>query len=135
MVVQKKRARQKHIEKMSHLMCRADASGDGRPSRKEFQTILENPTMKLWLSAQDIDVGDSALLFDLLDNGDGELTPNELCSGISRLKGPARSFDIYGALHMITNIGWDIKRIQATLQRQDERMYEIGNNDATKTEL
>merc|ERR1712137_1477867 len=120
---------------MGSLLRKADASGDGTVSLDEFQTLLEDPTMRLWLSAQDIDVGDSALLFDLLDNGDGELTANELCSGISRLKGPARSFDIYGALHMITNIGWDIKRIQATLQRQDERIYEIGNNDATKTEL
>merc|ERR1712137_424610 len=110
---------------MGSLLRKADASGDGTVSLDEFQTLLEDPTMRLWLSAQDIDVGDTALLFDLLDNGDGELTADDLCCGISRLKGPARSFDMYGVMHMITHLGSAVKRIEAKLEHGIEKDYKI----------
>merc|ERR1712007_354357 len=52
MVVQRKRSKKKHVEKMKRLVKTADKSQDGTVSREEFQTVLEDPTMILWLSAQ-----------------------------------------------------------------------------------
>merc|ERR1712137_576271 len=74
MIVQKKRAQQKHARKMQRLMRAADQSGDGALEREELRNVLACPDVKTWLAAQDLDIDDADLLFNLLDNGDGSLT-------------------------------------------------------------
>merc|ERR1712137_1009194 len=79
-------------------------SGDGLVSLEEFRELFRDKQLKMWLAAQDIEVQDAGLLFDLIDDGDGELSCAELLFGMSRLKGPARSLDLYGMMHMIKNL-------------------------------
>merc|ERR1712007_117014 len=107
---------QQHQNKMRHLVEQADTSGDGLVSQEEFENVFRDQSMKLWLSAQEIDVGDIALIFDLIDNGDGKLTCAEICHGMSLLKGPARSFDVYGMMHMIKNVSSVLENIEAKLE-------------------
>jgi len=58
----------------------------------------------VWFSAQDLDAGDADYLYDLLDDGDGNLTVGELISGVARLKGAARSIDLFGLMHLVANL-------------------------------
>merc|ERR1712137_612395 len=101
MLMQKKRLMQKHARKMKRFMSKADVSGDGGLSRDEFKGILKSEDVRAWFSAQDLDAGDADLLFSLLDTGDEEITADELIVGVSRLKGAARSIDLYGLMHMV----------------------------------
>merc|ERR1711971_733151 len=55
---------------------------------------LNKPWLKTWLQALDIEAHDPNLLFDFLDNGDGQISAQELVGGIARLKGSARSVDL-----------------------------------------
>jgi len=117
MIVQRKRAQEKHQAKMRHFMIIADTNNDHHMSKSEFHAVLQNKAMKMWLAAQDIDVQDIELLYDLMDNGDGQLSCPELCHGISRLKGPARSFDIYGIMHMIKKLSSSVDRVEAKISK------------------
>jgi len=50
--------------------------------------------VKAWLGAQGLDASDATCLFELMDDGSGELETQELVSGVAKLKGPARSLDL-----------------------------------------
>eukprot|EP00434_Breviolum_minutum_P006944 symbB.v1.2.006130.t1/scaffold365.1/size219215/5 len=95
------RTRQKavatHVDKMRQFFEEADTSRDGRIDFEEFQAIMQNKEVKIWLSAMELDVRDVRQLFDLLDrtgDSDGTLSAEELVMGIAKLRGPARSIDI-----------------------------------------
>jgi len=111
MVLQKMRAQQRHGSKMRQFLSKADSSGDGTLHREELKKVLFNPVVKMWLSAQELDVMDADLLFDLLDNGDGEITGRELIGGVARLKGPARSIDLYSLMHMTSCLESTMKTV------------------------
>merc|ERR1712137_885311 len=101
MVMQKKRLMEKHARKMRQFIQKADMSGDGALSREEFKGVLKSEDVKAWFAAQEIDAADADLLFSLLDTGDEELTADELVVGVTRLKGAAKSIDLYGLMHMV----------------------------------
>ena len=46
------------------------------------------------LSAMEIEIHDAELVFDLTDDGDDKMSPNEMIFGFSRLQGFARSGDV-----------------------------------------
>merc|ERR1712107_76232 len=66
MVVQKKRTQSRHARKMARLLREADESNDGFLQRDELKKVLSNHEVKTWLGAQELDVDDVDLLFDLL---------------------------------------------------------------------
>ena len=47
----------------------------------------------------ELEVGDVHRVFKLLDDGDGTITFDELCKGISRLKGASRAIDMATVMH------------------------------------
>lgn len=49
---------------------------------------------RTWLAAQELPVHDPHVLFNLLDDGDAELTAEELVKGVERLKGTAKGIDL-----------------------------------------
>jgi len=93
----KARELKKHESKMRLLFESADADGDGTLDRSEFIQVMDGDTkgtVKKWLSSMGLDVEDTALLFDLINGGDGELDAHELVIGAGKLKGAARSIDL-----------------------------------------
>merc|ERR1719409_1397492 len=84
MIVQKQRDHAKHVDKMSRLFAEADKNKDGTVSRDEFKELLSKEKMNLWLAAMEIEP--TMRLYDFCDDGDDELTANELVEGLARLK-------------------------------------------------
>jgi len=129
MVVQKKRAQQKHAQKMERLLKEADSSHDGNIQRDEFQNLLKDVTVRTWLAAQEVEAGDAHLLFDLMDDGDHQLTAEELCHGMARLKGAARSIDLVGLMHMTNQVSHTVDTICSRLNHHappEERIPPLG---------
>eukprot|EP00435_Cladocopium_sp_Y103_P060332 s215_g22.t1 len=62
--------------------------------RSEFVEIMNIPEVRTWLAAQELPVQDPNILFNLLDDGDAELTAEELVKGVERLKGTAKGIDL-----------------------------------------
>jgi len=109
MIIQKQRLKKKHSQKMRLLLEEADMGGDGKVGWFEFKNIMEEPRVKTWLSAMELDVRDIRAFFDMLDDGDHEIDLNELIDGVSRLKGNARSLDMVTLLY-------DTRRIITSMQ-------------------
>lgn len=98
MVVQKTRANKSNAAKMMKLFDQADTEGDGGLTFDQFIKVTSDPFVKTWLSAMELSVHDLPGLFQLMDDGDGRLTPAELIAGVDRLKGGARGVDMVTVL-------------------------------------
>eukprot|EP00812_Abedinium_dasypus_P008164 NODE_204_length_1815_cov_361.326136.p1 GENE.NODE_204_length_1815_cov_361.326136~~NODE_204_length_1815_cov_361.326136.p1 ORF type:complete len:449 (-),score=147.09 NODE_204_length_1815_cov_361.326136:453-1613(-) len=94
MVVQKVRTMKRHMKKMGHLLTRLDTSLDGKIDRAEFVALMEDSRLKMWLASMEVECENPNLLFDFIDNGDGQISLFELVRGVARLRGPARSIDL-----------------------------------------
>lgn len=49
--------------------------------------------MEAYFQTLDVDVTEGAALFNMLDDGDGQVTLDEFVDGILRCRGPARALD------------------------------------------
>ncbi|CAJ1328722.1 unnamed protein product [Effrenium voratum] len=94
MMRQKERDRMLHTKKMRTLFAAADESGDGFLDQEEFREIMTSPDIRTWLAAQELPIRDPDVLWKLLDDGDAELTADELVVGVERLKGTAKGIDL-----------------------------------------
>jgi len=82
-----------YVRKLEQIFKAIDHTSDGLVTEDKLTGILSNPTVVAYFQTLDVDVMDSAALFHLLDNGDGEMTMDEFVEGILRCKGPARAMD------------------------------------------
>jgi len=80
-----------HLEK---LFAKLDASGDGLISRDEFNMVLQDDRILTWFAALEVDFKEVAGLFDLLDDGDGEISHEEFIIGVMACKGSAKGTDM-----------------------------------------
>lgn len=82
-----------YVRKLQDIFKAIDNTSDGMVTEDKLSSVLANPTVAAYFHTLDVDVVDSATLFHLLDNGDGEMTMDEFVEGILRCKGPARAMD------------------------------------------
>merc|ERR1712124_113168 len=98
------------MKKMFDLL---DVSQEGRIDRQQFEhTILNNERLCTILESMDLEVHDLKLLFEFIDNGDGEVTMTEFMCGIQRLRGNARSIDLCAMSYSLAAIGQQLTEIQ-----------------------
>jgi len=121
MVVQKRRAAQKHVSKMQKLLMEADSSCDGIIQKDEWVSVLQNPKIQTWLAAQELEVSNPDALFEYLSGGDGGISADELIAGVARLKGPARSMDMVAMMHKTQDIDTQLETILELLENQRHR--------------
>eukprot|EP00811_Abedinium_folium_P007045 NODE_1649_length_2410_cov_11.916338.p1 GENE.NODE_1649_length_2410_cov_11.916338~~NODE_1649_length_2410_cov_11.916338.p1 ORF type:complete len:656 (+),score=142.71 NODE_1649_length_2410_cov_11.916338:1-1968(+) len=130
MVMQKTRTLAKHVAKMKKFLSLADSGKDGTVSPEEFADVLNVPEMRVWFAAQDLEVSDAELLFQLLDdNNDGHLSVDELTVGVARLKGPARSFHLHALMHIVGRMGQSLTDLD---KKVDGLYVRPTNGDASK---
>mmetsp|Transcript_61823 Transcript_61823/g.116896 ORF Transcript_61823/g.116896 Transcript_61823/m.116896 type:complete len:634 (-) Transcript_61823:106-2007(-) len=94
MVIEKTNEKAAFRKEMMRFMQHADTSHDGGLTLAEFVRVCQDEHVKAWLGAQGLDASDATCLFELMDDGSGELETQELVSGVAKLKGPARSLDL-----------------------------------------
>lgn len=116
MILEKGVASRKFKTKMREFVNRADESGEGKLDHDEFIAILTEPDTRTWLAAMDLDVRDPEALFNLLDDGDHIIDADELCAGVSRMKGPARSLDIVLLQKDITFLMQEVQSLSQKMQ-------------------
>lgn len=94
MMRQAEKKRNLHMKKMVRLFQHADTSGDGNLGRSEFRGVMNNAGVQSWLLAQELNVSDPDLLFEMLKNDENEITAEGLVAGVARLAGSAKSLDL-----------------------------------------
>lgn len=94
MLRHKERANNTHRDKMQTLFGMLDENSDGTLDMSEFEEVMRNPSLVMWLAAQELQVADAKDLFKALVGQDGRLSLDQLISGVGTLKGQARSADV-----------------------------------------
>jgi len=115
-------------DKLEELFCAADYDGDGSLTNEEFVDALSIPGVQRYLNMLDVRVQDCRPLFDILDDGDGQITIAEFCKGLMQLKGQARALDIVmlsresaKVLKECQDIRTDLSTVASTLKPLERR--------------
>jgi len=88
-------------KKLKKLFSFADADNDGLVDFNEFQHVLAEEEVKLWLSSMEYDASDPHLLFRLLDaDKSGYIGVDEFIKGMTHLRGQARAMDLLAMMNM-----------------------------------
>jgi len=98
-VMEKLKQKEKFIDKLRSFFIEADTSGDGSLSRTEFEGMLENPAVLNMLHVLELEIYEVTALYNLLDDGEGEVSFEEFLSGAMRLKGSAKAIDAITIAH------------------------------------
>eukprot|EP00747_Dinoflagellata_sp_TGD_P125198 gnl/TRDRNA2_/TRDRNA2_174121_c1_seq9.p1 gnl/TRDRNA2_/TRDRNA2_174121_c1~~gnl/TRDRNA2_/TRDRNA2_174121_c1_seq9.p1 ORF type:complete len:347 (+),score=30.31 gnl/TRDRNA2_/TRDRNA2_174121_c1_seq9:107-1042(+) len=112
-------ARKRHMAKkeflghLSELFVELDHNGDGMLTRSEFDCLMEDETLAFFFNELDIPTKDLQGLFDMLDDGDGNIYLKEFFAGVQRVRGPARSIDIVTVLMSVRDIS---KQMESVMQ-------------------
>lgn len=93
LVVERLRKKDEYVAKLEAVFKAIDKAGDGMITEERLTDILSHPKVEAYFQTLDIDVQESANLFHIIDNGDGEVTLEEFIDGIMRCKGQARAVD------------------------------------------
>merc|ERR1711893_206261 len=107
------------MKKINRLFQHADEDGDGAIDVDEFEHMLQDPDIKIWLSALELDVQDHSELFRNLDKDrNGSLSIYELVDGVRRLKGTAKNYDVTTLLSSQQEIMTILRELPAAVMRE-----------------
>eukprot|EP00747_Dinoflagellata_sp_TGD_P125192 gnl/TRDRNA2_/TRDRNA2_174121_c1_seq2.p1 gnl/TRDRNA2_/TRDRNA2_174121_c1~~gnl/TRDRNA2_/TRDRNA2_174121_c1_seq2.p1 ORF type:complete len:346 (+),score=34.66 gnl/TRDRNA2_/TRDRNA2_174121_c1_seq2:107-1039(+) len=118
-------ARKRHAAKaefLSHLyelFAELDVDGDGIITREEFDCLMTDETLNFLFNELDIATKDLRGLFDMLDDGDGEMYLSEFFSGVQRVRGPARSIDVVNLLMAVRDVSKQVESVRQDVAHLD----------------
>jgi Ca2+-binding EF-hand superfamily protein len=104
LVAEQSAKRIKVLNKLNELFKEADKSGDGLLDRDEFEQVLGHPEVRLYLQSLELDIHEEKALFQLIDDGDDNITYAEFINGVMRLKGQARSLDVVAMMRDLSKL-------------------------------
>mmetsp|Transcript_65691 Transcript_65691/g.182852 ORF Transcript_65691/g.182852 Transcript_65691/m.182852 type:complete len:619 (+) Transcript_65691:106-1962(+) len=92
---QKEIRKERDLAELHGLFTMMDADGSGTLSWQEFKASFKDPDMCMKWAMLDYRPEECKELFELLDDGDGEIETQEFFEGLARMKGAAQSKDIF----------------------------------------
>jgi len=97
--------KEKYCNEMRALFAEMDSDGSGSVSFLEVQQYLEDPRVQGYFTALGLDPNDTERLFKLIDTDNtGDVDIGEFLDGCIRLKGQARSIDVYSIMRDLKNL-------------------------------
>lgn len=124
LILMRERQVAQYVRRMEYFFNLTDVDHNGKFSWEEFMLMIRDERSKVWLSGMGLDVHDAQLTFELLDDGDGSLTTEELVRGFSRLRGEARSIDVLALLQttrrvemLVGQVGDHVRQLQLSSLR------------------
>jgi len=122
MILKRRKESESYEKKLKSLFAAIDNDGDATLSRKEFNHIIADPDLNVWMGALDIDPCDLEGLFSLLDNGDGLVSVDEFLNGATRLRGPARSIDMAQVLTSLDRLKLQVTEVHRNTGAADSEL-------------
>jgi len=103
LIVQEKEEEKKiAILHMKEVFRQLDIDHSGQISMDEVEHFLQEPNLRKYVEALDIEATDTRMLFKLLDRDmSGNINSDEFCEGCLRLKGAARSIDVHALIFQV----------------------------------
>lgn len=116
---------ERYAAKLKGFFIEADTDGSGRLSWEEFETHLQNPSVKAYFHALELDVSSADALFRILDaDGSGEVGVSEFVEGCMWLKNQAKSLDIKMLMYQNEMV---FARLNKFIQYAEDRLGFIEN--------
>mmetsp|Transcript_101141 Transcript_101141/g.286625 ORF Transcript_101141/g.286625 Transcript_101141/m.286625 type:complete len:641 (-) Transcript_101141:106-2028(-) len=110
--------KEKYVHEMRDLFMEMDREGCGTIGLQDITECLEDPRVQGYFAALGLDPSDTERLFNLIDNdGSGDVDVGEFLEGCVRLKGNARSIDIYTLMHDMKSLENKVDIIAAEMMR------------------
>merc|ERR1712228_905693 len=98
------------------LFAEMDQDGIGTISLDDVKVYFKDPRVMGFFTALGLDPNDTERLFSLIDDdGSGDVDVNEFLDGCLRLKGQARSIDVYAVMHDIRGLDGKICELSELL--------------------
>ncbi|CAE8632818.1 unnamed protein product [Polarella glacialis] len=117
----------KYTQKVKSLFQSVDLSSDGTISFEEFALLVETPKLKFWMDQLELEYHDMLGLFEMLDdNGDGEISMKEFSEGAGRLKGTAKTIDIW---RLETKLEVLLTRLLAATAHDSANLRPLGKSE------
>eukprot|EP00929_Paragymnodinium_shiwhaense_P007278 TRINITY_DN111205_c0_g1_i1.p1 TRINITY_DN111205_c0_g1~~TRINITY_DN111205_c0_g1_i1.p1 ORF type:complete len:754 (-),score=166.08 TRINITY_DN111205_c0_g1_i1:159-2420(-) len=83
------------VRQVMELFFEADKTGSGRLSLDDLEQVVQEPNIRAFFTALELDMSSASRVFKLLDrSGDGLLEPTEFVEGCIELRGVAKKVDI-----------------------------------------
>mmetsp|Transcript_11089 Transcript_11089/g.34674 ORF Transcript_11089/g.34674 Transcript_11089/m.34674 type:complete len:366 (-) Transcript_11089:98-1195(-) len=121
MVQKEMELKEMYVKEMQSLFSQMDEDDSGTISLHEIQEYLDDPRVKSYFQALGLDPQDSERLFVLLDDdGSGDVGVQEFIDGCLRLKGAARSIDVYALLRMCGRLETRLLTLEHRLLHPDD---------------
>jgi len=115
MIKEKDAASAACIKSLDRLFNELDESGDGHISFHEFSTVMSSNRIKSWFRAMEVDVSDLKALFDMMDDGDGEISREEFITSVKKIKGGSTTIDMLALLQETRKSAKSVVWIKDTL--------------------
>lgn len=128
MVMQKERKKRATQEKMHKLFKAADASGDGLVCLPEFLRVMESPTVRTWLAAQELEIQDPKGFFEDMGGDDGTISAEDMMTKVLRLKGSARQIDLMDITDRVAELQSSIKAIETSLRSLPRVSFSVADS-------
>jgi len=128
MIAETLRDKEKYAKKLRQLFEAVDEEGTGKVPLETFKQVLGDPAARSYLQMLELEVQDIANLYNVLDDGDGHLTYDEFTTGVMKLRGQARAYDVITILHATQRIEHLLRHrmellLDRILQRTDRVPY------------
>jgi len=118
-----------HAKKIKRLVMAADTSGEGELDLHEFREIFADPVLRTWLASMEFVAGDVDALFNLMTDGSGSLSVDDMVAGVAKYKGNARSLDI----HMLLSEQRLLKEfVQEQFREHADSSHKLGGTTAVQ---
>jgi voltage-gated sodium channel len=102
----------RHKEQLEDMFAELDKDDSGMLSKQEFaESVLDDMVFIHQLKTLDIELEELPDVFEILDDGDGEVSTQEFCDGLMRMQGNAMSKDMLKATKKAKNVNEFFERV------------------------
>lgn len=119
------REKEQELEELQEFFALMDEDKSGKITQEELFNAARQRKVRQKLRALDIMPKDMDDLWDILDDGDGELDVDEFVNGIRRLRGEARAKDILRIQKELRMLESSVDSIEESMDVSNERMRHI----------
>mmetsp|Transcript_130181 Transcript_130181/g.324598 ORF Transcript_130181/g.324598 Transcript_130181/m.324598 type:complete len:515 (+) Transcript_130181:139-1683(+) len=119
------REKEKELEELTVIFKQLDEDGSGMLTREELNNASKKRKVRQKLRAIDVLPKDIDELWEILDDGDGELSAEEFVSGLQRLRGEAKAKDILRLYRELRVMEASIREINQSMNVSQGKMHHV----------
>lgn len=125
LAVRLEREKEEELEDLKQFFLQLDLDGNGALTKQEFFNATKQRKIRQKLRALDIMPKDIDELWDILDEGKGEMNVEEFQSGIRRLRGEAKAKDILRLYKEVRQFETSVDEVEGHLDVSRERLRNV----------